>query len=239
MLRERAGHGQLTGILNGIDESYDPSHDPHLEHHFNARDFSGKENNATDVRAAFGLEEKTAPLFALVSRLVHQKGVDMVVEAAEVIVSEGGQVVVTGQGEPELERAIVGPAERHPEAVGVHIGFDETLARRMYAGSDFLLMPSRLEPCGLGQMYAQRFGTLPIAPNTGSLADTIQDNVTGFLFDKSSVSSLGKTIHRASGAYTGGHKLQTMKRAAMQRPAGWRDAARHYHALYRRAAKAG
>ena len=239
LLRERAGHGQLTGILNGIDESYDPSRDPHLEHHFDAADSSGKESNASDVRAAFGLEEKTAPLFALVSRLVHQKGVDLVVEAAEAIVGEGGQVVATGQGEPELERAIVGLAERHPEAVGVHIGFDETLARRIYAGSDFLLMPSRFEPCGLGQMYAQRFGTLPIARNTGGLADTIEDDVTGFLFEKSSATSLGRTIHRALDAYGGGHKLQSMKRAAMQRPAGWRDAGRQYQAIYRRTAKAG
>jgi starch synthase len=238
LLRERASSGQLTGILNGIDESYDPLNDPHLEHHFSSDDFSGKASNAADLRTAFGLEQKPAPLFALVSRLVHQKGVDLVVASADAIVQGGGQVVATGQGEPALEKAIADLAERHPGAVGVKIGFDETTARRMYAGSDFLLMPSRYEPCGLSQMYAQRFGSLPIARKTGGLADTIQDDVTGFLFDKSSASSLGKTIQRALEAFHGGKKLQQMKRAAMQRPAGWRGAALRYKALYRRASVA-
>lgn len=238
LLRDRERSGQLTGILNGIDESYDPLNDPHLKHHFSRDDFSGKASNAKDLRAAFGLEQKPAPLFALVSRLVHQKGVDLVIASADAIVRGGGQVVATGQGEPELEKAIAELADRHPGAVGVKIGFDETTARRMYAGSDFLLMPSRYEPCGLSQMYAQRFGSLPIARNTGGLADTIQDDVTGFLFNKSSASSLSKTIHRALEAFHGGKKLHQMKRAAMQRPAGWRGAALRYKALYKRASVA-
>jgi starch synthase len=238
LLRERASSGQLTGILNGIDESYNPLNDPHLEHHFSIDDFSGKVSNAADLRTSFGLEQKPAPLFALVSRLVHQKGVDLVVASTDAIVRQGGQVVATGQGEPELEKAIAALAERHPGSVGVEIGFDETLARRMYAGSDFLLMPSRYEPCGLSQMYAQRFGSLPIARKTGGLADTIQDEVTGFLFDKSSASSLERTIHRALEVFHGEGKLQCMKRAAMRRPAGWRGAALRYKALYKRASVA-
>ncbi len=235
LLRQRADRGQLTGILNGIDDSYDPQSDPHLDHHFSSNDFSGKQNNAADVRAAFGLDASAGPLFAVVSRLVHQKGVDLVVDSANAIIQEGGQVVATGQGEPALERAMTELAERNPGAVGVKIGFEETLARRMYAGSDFLLMPSRFEPCGLSQMYAQRFGSLPIARNTGGLADTIQDNVTGFLFDKASAISLRRTIHRALRAFRGRQVMQRMKSAAMRRPGGWGDAATSYQDLYSRA----
>jgi starch synthase len=226
LLRTRASRGQLTGILNGIDDSYDPQSDPHLDHHFDRTDLSGKQSNAADIRSAFGLDDSPGPLFAVVSRLVHQKGVDL---------SQGGQVVATGKGEPALEQAMMDLAERHPGAVGVRIGFEETLARRMYAGSDFLLMPSRFEPCGLSQMYAQRFGSLPIARKTGGLADTIQDNVTGFLFDTPSVGSLRKTIHRAINAFRSGHRLKRMKDAAMRRPAGWNTAALDYQAVYRRA----
>lgn len=234
LLRRRADRGQLTGILNGIDESYDPQSDPHLEHHFNRADLSGKAHNAADVRAAFGLDAGVGPLFAVVSRLVHQKGVDLVVDAAHAIIAEGGQVVATGQGEPELERAMTDLADRNPGVVGVRIGFDETVARRMYAGSDFLLMPSRFEPCGLSQMYAQRFGSLPIARKTGGLADTIQDNVNGFLFNKASATSLRRTIHRALRAFGGRKVMDRMKMAAMRRPGGWDDAATSYQDIYSR-----
>ncbi len=235
LLRTRAERGQLTGILNGIDASYDPQSDPHLDHHFDSTDFTGKQSNAADVRSAFDLDDSSGPLFAVVSRLVHQKGVDLVIEAADAIIAKGGQLVATGQGEPALERAMADLAARHPGSVGVRIGFEETLARRMYAGSDFLLMPSRFEPCGLSQMYAQRFGSLPIARNTGGLADTIQDNVTGFLFDNPSARSLRRTIERAIHAFRGGKKLERMKGAAMKRPAGWNAAALGYQTIYRRA----
>ena len=107
----------------------------------------------------------------------------------------------------------------------------------MYAGSDFLLMPSRFEPCGLSQMYAQRFGSLPIAHKTGGLADTIQDNVTGFLFEDHSASSLRRTIDRAMHAFDGELTLTRMKNAAMRRPAGWEQAALGYRAVYRDAVK--
>jgi starch synthase len=124
LLRERAGRGQLTGILNGIDESYDPRSDQYLSHHFDSDDLSGKLSNAVEVRQAFGLAHSTGPLFAVVSRLVHQKGVDLVVEAADSIVREGGQVVAIGQGEHSLEGAMTGLAARYPNSVGVRIGFE-------------------------------------------------------------------------------------------------------------------
>ncbi len=232
LLRTRSDKGQLTGILNGIDDSYDPQSDPHLTHHFDRSDLSGKHSNAAYLRGAFGLDESTGPMFALVSRLVHQKGVDLVLGSASAILEAGGQVVATGQGEPVLEQAMTDLADQYPGSVGVHIGFNETLARRMYAGSDFLLMPSRFEPCGLSQMYAQRFGSLPIAHKTGGLADTIEDDVTGFLFNEPSTGNLRHTIRRAIHAFDGKRVLARMKDAAMRRPSGWANAAHGYRTVY-------
>jgi starch synthase len=175
----------------------------------------------------------------VVSRLVHQKGVDLAIEAAESIVEQGGQVVVTGQGEGRFETALKGLATRHPGAVGVNIGFDETQARRMYAGSDFLLMPSRFEPCGLSQMYAQRFGSLPIAHRTGGLADTIEDGVTGFLFRDHSMPGFMGAIKRALTAFGSHTQFTAMRRAAMNRPFGWQRSARGYGHLYGGLMKSG
>jgi starch synthase len=232
LLRTRAEQGRLTGILNGIDETWDPRTDPHLAEPFEPHDLAGKRANADRVRKDFGLAVDRGPLFAVVSRLVHQKGVDLAVEAAQSIVEQGGQVVVTGQGEGRFETALKGLAARHPGAVGVNIGFDETQARRMYAGSDFLLMPSRFEPCGLSQMYAQRFGSLPIAHRTGGLADTIEDGVTGFLFRDHSLSGFMGAIKRALTAFGSQTQFTAMRRAAMNRPFGWQRSARGYGTVY-------
>ena len=127
-------------------------------------------------------------MFGLVARLVHQKGIDLVLSAADEIVEAGGQIVVTGSGEPAIEQALMDAHRRRPDAIGVAIGFNDAQARRIFAGSDFTLMPSRFEPCGLSQMYAQRFGSLPIGHQTGGLAETITDGETGFLFSQPSPS---------------------------------------------------
>jgi starch synthase len=234
LLRLRAQQGRLDGILNGIDESWDPSTDRHLAEPFSPENWEGKTANADDVRRAFRLGVSRGPLFAVVSRLVHQKGVDLSIAAAETIVSHGGQFVVTGRGEARFEEALTALAKRYPGQVGVKIGFCETRARRMYAGSDFLLMPSRFEPCGLSQMYAQRFGSLPIAHRTGGLADTIEDGVTGLLFGEVTVSSLVAAVRRSLDIYACRERLGAMRRAAMKRPQGWKLAARDYGAVYER-----
>jgi starch synthase len=236
LLRLRAEEGRLTGILNGIDESWDPSTDPHLAMPFTPDSWEGKQANADEIRKAFGLAVSRGPLFAVVSRLVHQKGVDLAISAAETIVSQGGQVVVTGRGEARFERALETLADRHPGSVGVRIGFDESEARRMFAGSDFLLMPSRFEPCGLSQMYAQRFGSLPIAHKTGGLADTIDDGVTGFLFGDLSLTGFLGAIRRGMEAFNSRQRLNMMRKAAMSRPRGWSQSALNYHEVYSRTA---
>jgi starch synthase len=235
LLRRRADEGRLDGILNGIDESWDPRTDPNLAKPFDPGNWQGKRRNADAVRKSFGLAVSRGPLFAVVSRLVHQKGVDLAIEAAEAIVRKGGQVVVTGRGESSFESDFQALAERHPGAVGVRIGYDETQARRMYAGSDFLLMPSRFEPCGLSQMYAQRFGSLPIAYRTGGLADTIEDGVTGFLFGEMTLSGFLGAIKRGMDVFGSRKRFAAMRKAAMSRPRGWGDAAAKYHEVYRKA----
>ncbi|RZK97813.1 MAG: glycogen synthase GlgA, partial [Methylobacterium sp.] len=215
LLRTRAAQGRLAGILNGIDESWDPRTDPHLATRFEADDWKGKRANAESVRRQFGLAVSRGPLFAIVSRLVHQKGIDLSIQAAETIVAEGGQLVAIGQGEARFEDALRGLARRHPDSVGVHVGFEERDARRMFAGSDFLLMPSRFEPCGLAQMYAQRFGSLPIVRRTGGLADTVEDGVTGFTFADPSPRGFTGAVRRALDTFAQKKRLNAMRRTAM------------------------
>lgn len=235
LLRMRAEQGRLSGILNGIDASWDPRTDPHLVGHFEPGRWEGKQANADQVRRAFGLSVARGPLFAVVSRLVHQKGLDIAIDAAESVVAQGGQLVVTGRGERPVEEAFAKLAERHPGSVGVKIGFEETEARRMFAGSDFFLMPSRFEPCGLGQMYAQRFGSLPIAHETGGLADTIQDGETGFLFRSLTVASLTRAVRRAFDVFESPARINAMRLAAMRQEFDWKHSARSYRAIFSKA----
>lgn len=232
LLRTRAERNELSGIINGVDESWNCAHDPHLAAPFSERSLAGKKVNAAEVRRAFGLSASRGPLFAVVSRLVHQKGIDLAIQAAEGIVAQGGQLAITGQGEPSLEAAVEDLARRHPGQVGVEIGFDEAQARCMFAGSDFLLMPSRFEPCGLSQMYAQRYGSLPVAHKTGGLSDTIVDNVTGFLFAEMSLTGLMDGVARAFGSFGCKRRLADMRRQAMRHPANWLGSSRRYNAVY-------
>jgi starch synthase len=234
LLRIRSDARQLTGILNGIDESWDPRACSQLAQTFGAGDWDGKQANADYVRKQFGLALSRGPLFGLVARLVHQKGVDLVLSAADEIIEAGGQIVVTGSGEPEIEQALVDAHRRRPDAIGVAIGFNDGQARRIFAGSDFTLMPSRFEPCGLSQMYAQRFGSLPIGHQTGGLAETIKDGETGFLFAQPSAESFLGGVRRAFDAFSAKDRLDAMRRSAMARSFSWDLSAACYSALYRK-----
>jgi starch synthase len=234
LLKLRADEGRLTGIINGIDPSWDPSRGDGIASPFDSEDLRGKERNAEQVRSAFGLAVSRGPLFAVVSRLVHQKGLDLMVGAAETVVSAGGQIAIMGQGEPAVERELGALARRHPGEISLKVGFDESEARCMFAGSDFLMMPSRFEPCGLSQMYAQRFGSLPIARRTGGLADSIEDGLTGFLFRAVSVESCLGAVTRAFNAFGNRDTFVAMRRSAMARNFGWAKPALSYQQLYGR-----
>jgi starch synthase len=234
LLRIRSDADQLTGILNGIDESWDPRYCAQLAQPFGAGDWKGKQANADYVRRQFGLAVSRGPIFGLVARLVHQKGVDLVLSATDEIIETGGQIVVIGTGEPALEDALVTAHRRRPDAIGVVIGFNDAQARRIFAGSDFTLMPSRFEPCGLSQMYAQRFGSLPIGHQTGGLAETITDGETGFLFPRPSAESFLGGVRRAFDTFRAKDRLDAMRRNAMAKSYSWDLSAACYSALYKR-----
>ncbi|WP_447556603.1 glycogen synthase GlgA [Vreelandella sp. EE22] len=238
LLRCKAEQGRLSGIPNGIDDSWDPRTDSHLIQAFSSNDWRGKQANADYVRGRFGLKQSQGPLFVVISRLVHQKGLDLTIEAAKAIVEAGGQIVFMGSGEHEVEQALCALARRYQGAVTAYIGFDEYQARCLFAGSDFLLMPSRFEPCGLSQMYAQRFGSLPIAHRTGGLADTIEDGVTGFLFDDMQLGSYMRAIQRAFAVHKSTDLFNAMRGAAMTGRYHWRQSIVPYSKLYQQAIEA-
>jgi len=234
LLRRRSDASELTGILNGIDESWDPRFCAQLAQPFSVGDWEGKQANANYVRKQFGLAVSRGPIFGLVARLVHQKGIDLVLSAADEIIEAGGQIVVTGSGEPAIEQALVDAHRRRPDAIAVNIGFNDAQARRIFAASDFTLMPSRFEPCGLSQMYAQRFGSLPIGHQTGGLAETITDGETGFLFSQPSIESFLGGVRRAFSTFIAKEQLDIMRRSAMARSFSWDLSATLYSALYRK-----
>lgn len=231
LLAGLSAEGRLTGILNGIDDLH-PANDnvpPPRARRPNRR------READELRTGFCLEPSAGPLFGFVARMDPQKGVDALAEAARLVTAEGGQIVILGEGRPEFERGAVDLAKRFRGAVGVHIGYAEPLARRMFAGSDFFLMPSRFEPCGLTQMYAQRFGALPIAYATGGLADTIEDGATGFLYHDYSAPALDRAIRRALAAHRDEARLKRMRQDAQRRDFSWSRSAALYADVYRAA----
>lgn len=233
LLQRRARQNELTGILNGIDESWDPRICPDLVKPFASGCWDERQENADHLRREFGLAIGRGPLFGLVARLVHQKGVDLVLSAAEAIVRAGGQIIVMGKGEARFEQELREAQSQQPGAVAAAIGFDPGAERRIFAGSDFFMMPSRFEPCGLAQMYAQRFGALPIGRQTGGLADTIADGETGFLFPHASTESFLGGIVRAFATFGSKSEMNQMRGQAMKRSFSWSDSASDYGHLYR------
>jgi starch synthase len=238
VLRKRAASAELTGIVNGIDASWDSQTCTQLTSPFASGDWKRKHANKSHLRKQFGLAVSRGPLFGLVARLVHQKGVDFVLNVAETIVESGGQIVVLGRGEAKFEDALCHVQAQHPKSVAVSIGFEDGEARRIFAASDFSLLPSRFEPCGLSQMYAQRFGSLPVARKTGGLAETIKDGQTGFLFPHASTESFMGAIWRAFGAFANDRRMNFMRLGAMAQEFEWGRSAALYQSLYQKVASA-
>ena len=234
LLRALRDSGKLTGILNGAGEEWTPERDKSLIQAYPPRVKEGKHRNAAWLRETTGLQKAIRPLFVMVSRLVHQKGVDLALAAVETIAAGGGQFFLLGEGEPALEKLATDTVTRFPGSAAANIAFDETLSRRTIAASDFYLMPSRFEPCGLNQMYAERYGSLPIAHATGGLVDSIRDGETGFLFSGATPDALRDAIIRALNVYIRPGQLTGMRRAAMALDFGWGPAAAKYEDLYTR-----
>jgi starch synthase len=173
------------------------------------------------------------PVLGLVSRLANQKGIDVFAETLPRILGEDVQVVVLGSGESWAESLFQRMSHSTPN-FRAFIGMNEALAHKIEAGSDFFLMPSRYEPCGLNQMYSQRYGTLPIVRAVGGLEDTVENGVTGFKFHDLTADALARTIEWALGVYRDDpRRFREMQRVSMQKPLGWSHTARQYEALYR------
>lgn len=246
----RSRGADVSGVLNGVDPSvWDPATDPALAARYSASRLEGKAVCKRALQQELGLTPRAdAPLFAVVSRLTPQKGLDLVLDALPGILRRGGQLALQGTGDATLEAAFAAAALAHPMMVGVRIGYDEMLAHRVIAGSDAILVPSRYEPCGLTQLYGLGYGTLPVVRRVGGLADTVvdasgatgagdaamhDDRATGFVFDAASVAALDAVIGRAVEAYADPKRWKRLMTRAMTQDFSWRVAAQQYLTLYR------
>jgi starch synthase len=234
----------LHGVINGIDYGiWDPQKDPAIAHPYSAADPEPKAICRETLRRELGLEAAPGPVIGIVTRLAEQKGMDLVLEALPGILAEGCQLVVLGSGDGHLEEAFRGAAAAHPEQVAVRTGYDDDLARRIYAGSDVFLMPSRYEPCGLGQLIALRYGGAPVVRRTGGLADTVTEfdparrTGTGFVFDAFTAEALLAAVGRATSTYRQPSAWKALVRNAMAEDFSWDASAREYVTLYRKALK--
>lgn len=238
----RARAPDLVGILNGCDyREWDPSADRFLPAPFDVDDLRGKAECKRVLQRTFGLPERPdVPVVGFVSRLVHQKGVDVLAAAIPAILALDLQLVVLGTGETWAHFFYGGLPNKYPGKAGVYVGFDDERAHRVYAGSDFFLMPSRYEPCGLSHLAAMRYGSLPIVRATGGLDDTVENfdemmgQGTGFKLYDLTPSAIANTIAWAVSIYsTRPHLLGPVIRRAMQQRYLWSTAAEHYEDLYR------
>jgi starch synthase len=238
----RARRDALTGIVNGIDlDIWNPETDPALPATYSARTLKRKEASKAALLDRFGLEPAKGPLFCVISRLTWQKGLDLLPEAIPALLARDVRLAVLGSGEPGLEHAFRDAAARHPGRVGVAIGYDEALSHLMQAGSDAILIPSRFEPCGLTQLYALRYGTVPVVARTGGLNDTVIDAspaaldagaATGISFAPVDVLGLEDAIARACDLFADPKAWGAMQKRGMRQPVGWDASARAYLSLF-------
>ena len=232
----------VFGVLNGIDmAAWNPATDPALAQTYTASTMQNRRVNKRAVREAFGLEESTGPLFAVVSRLTWQKGIDLLAANIDMLVASGGQLAVLGSGEAELENAIRGAARRYPGKVGLVTGYNEKLSHLVQGGADAMVVPSRFEPCGLTQMYALRYGCVPLVSRVGGLNDTVIDaNVaaiqaevaTGVQFAPPTEAALGDAIRRLLALYADEKSWKKMQRRGMKSDVSWQASASRYADLY-------
>lgn len=229
----------LVGILNGIDYSeYDPEKDPRLWVNYGLNSIEKKEINKSNLQLLLGLPKNRVPLFGLISRLVGQKGLDLIEEIRGELVSLPMQLVVLGTGEKKYEEMLRDLQEDHPDKVAVKLTFDLDLAQKIYAGADFFLMPSRYEPCGLGQMFAMRYGTVPVVRYTGGLADTVKeyglsDHGNGFGFVDYNGESLLEALKKALGVFNHDVFWREVVSNAMKEDFSWEASAKNYLSLYK------
>jgi starch synthase len=235
----RARREALSGIVNGIDtDTWDPLRDGRIAQRYGPYSLERKSSNKEALQRRLGLAVDAAlPLAGAVCRFTHQKGIDLIAGAAAELLALPAQLAILGNGERHYEAELRAIAERHAGAAAVVVGFDEELAHLIEAGADVFLMPSRFEPCGLNQMYSQRYGTPPVARATGGLIDTVSDGETGFLFQRAESAQLVEAVQGALASWRDARRWREMQRRGMERDFSWAGPARQYAALYSRLAR--
>ncbi|PDT40206.1 MULTISPECIES: glycogen synthase GlgA [Sinorhizobium] len=232
----------LTGIVNGIDvDTWNPETDPHIVRNYGPTAIKQRAVNRKALEERFGLDDSRGPIFCVISRLTWQKGMDLLAEVADDIVTLGGKLIVLGSGDSALEGALLAAASRHRGRIGMVTGYDEPLSHLMQAGSDAILIPSRFEPCGLTQLYGLRYGCVPIVARTGGLTDTVIDAneaalsarvATGFQFRPVTADGLRLAIRRAMHAYNEPKVWARLQHQGMKSDVSWAKSAERYASLY-------
>jgi starch synthase len=241
LLQGRAA--DLVGILNGVDyDIWDPARDIHLPDKFSLANMAGKSACKAALQQEFGVKiDLETPLLVFVSRITDQKMADVVAAALPDVIGDGALCVLLGDGDRHLEQQFEAAALRYPERIAFRVGYDEPLAHLLVAGGDILLHPARYEPCGLTQLYAMRYGTLPLVRSTGGLRDTVVDasddalnreTATGFMFEGTTAADMVRCVQRALALYRQPATWSKIQRQAMSQDFGWGDSARRYLALY-------
>jgi starch synthase len=230
--RNRAN--SLYGILNGLDTaSFDPQTDPVISKQFNADELSERKQNKTALQEKLGLPVSSdIPMFAIVSRMDQAKGIDIALKGMRMMGRRKWQMVILGAGDPKLESAAKKLQEFLPDQVRVETRYDAKLAREIYAGSDVFLMPSRYEPCGISQMIAMRYGSIPLVRAVGGLHDTVTDSETGFVFVDQKVKSFNDAVRRALNLYPYHSRWAALQKAGMGQNFSWQMSAQKYLDLY-------
>ncbi len=242
VLAQRAA--DLYGIVNGIDYGeWNPSEDASLSKKYSAVRPAGKAACKEALLKHLGLPSDGSPLVGMVTRLVAQKGIDVLVEALSEMMELGVQVAILGTGEEQYHRILADAAARYPRRMRVLLRYDDRIAKQLYAGCDLFLMPSRYEPCGLGQLIALRYGTVPVVRRTGGLADTVLNydersgRGTGFVFDDYAAPALIESLRRALDVYVTKKRWQALMRSGMKQNFSWERSAAEYVKVYRKARK--
>ncbi len=241
----RTRRNSLHGILNGVDYTqWDPVSDPHIAAHYSALDLSGKAVCKRALQDELGLPPRNAPLFGMVSRLYWQKGLDLLVNAIPAMLQEDVQIVILGTGDPYYVEPLRRIEAAHPAHMRVLVKFDSALSHRIEAGSDFFLMPSHYEPCGLSQLYSLRYGTIPIVRETGGLADSVvplapsnikKGKATGIVFQPKTPEAFLHAFRQAIELYRQPSVLNAVRLAGMKQDFSWERSSKAYVELYREA----
>ncbi|OGD28670.1 MAG: starch synthase [Candidatus Aminicenantes bacterium RBG_19FT_COMBO_65_30] len=244
LLRHRAG--ALNGILNGVDyRDWDPATDRLIPRNFGPADLAGKKECREELCRMFGLPEPAdLPVAGMVTRLAGQKGLDIVCEALDSLLGLGLALVILGTGDQKIQDFLLAARKRHPVRIGIKIAFDERIAHTIYAGSDIFLIPSRYEPCGLAQMYAMKYGTVPVVRATGGLDDSVQEfdaragSGNGFKFDEAAAGPFLEAVARSVRIFRRPAEWRKIVRNAMAADFSWERSAAAYLALYEKIAAA-